>query len=259
MELDGLVGVASYCIAALVVGVRLLLLSRRTGELPERLIGIGFLSGGCLGYTSLVAAGLVDRTQAAASAHGILFFTGWTGLLVAAACLLVFWEHLYFRARAAARAVVAIGIAILMGSLVGLFATYAQGADLESSSWYLGGLLAQGGAYALNAWSSTGYYRLLRRRLPLGLAEPVVVNRVLLWAAASCAITAQYLYSVGHLLLTGQSSTAGPGTALIASLGLVAAGTMVLAFLPPRSYLRRIQRSRAADPTLPNVQDRTPT
>jgi hypothetical protein len=245
MELFGLIGVASYCIAASVVGIRLLLLARRTGQLPERLIGMGFLGGGCLGYTALVAASLMNQAQAAPSASSALFYAGWTGLVVASCCLIVFWERVYHRGLAAARAVIAVEVALLVGSLVGLFATYTPGADPATSSWYLLGLVAQGGAYALNAWSAGRTHRLLRRRLRLGLAEPVVVNRVLLWSAASCAITLQYFYSIARLALYGKGTASGPETAVIACLGLAAAGTMVLAFLPPRSYLRRVERSSA--------------
>ena len=248
MKLFGLIGVASYCVAALVIGVRLLWLARRTGELPERLIGIAFLSGGGLGYTGLVAASLLSPT--APDAAGVLFYAGWSGMSLAASCLLVFWRRVYHPSLSAARGVVVGGIVLVAVSMVGVFLTGAPGADLASNPWYLAGLVAQGGSYAVNAWASTRYCQLLRRRSTLGLAEPVVANRIQLWSVASWAITLQYSYSITRLTLTGQSSTSGPETMVISSLGLLAAGTMLLAFFPPPWYLRHIEGSAVPSPEL---------
>jgi Co/Zn/Cd efflux system component len=240
MELFGLIGVATYSIVGLVVGVRLLRLARRTRELPERLIGSAFLSGATFGYPTLVAA---DRLRAASPDPArMLLFAGWAGLVVASVCLLVFWRRVYHRERLAARRASALGGAFLVASLIGLVLTHAPGAEAAASPWFLPGLVAQGLAYALNGWASARYGRMLRRRLSLGLAEPVLVNRFLLWSLAAWAITLQYLYSTLRTVLTGTSSVDGVGAALVSSLGLVAAGSMVLAFLPPRFYLRRLER-----------------
>ncbi len=101
------------------------------------------------------------------------------------------------------------------------------------------GLLTAWGAYeSLRAWSR------LRRKQRLGLADPVVCERVLLWGIAS----------VASAIVGGTSTIAGFlginfaatafGAAVIAPLGLTAAGSMWLAFLPPAGYLRRV-RARA--------------
>jgi len=124
--------------------------------------------------------------------------------------------------------------------------THSAGAKAAANAWYLPGLLAQGAAYALNGWAGARYWRMLRRRLSLGLADPVVVNRILLWSAAAWAITLQYLYSTGVVIVTGGSSISGFGIALVSSLGLIAAGTMLLAFFPPRSYLLWLERGSEA-------------
>src|SRR5262249_41898806 len=46
-----LIGNLGFTIASLVLGIRLCLLARRTRQLPELLLGIGFLTGGFLGHT----------------------------------------------------------------------------------------------------------------------------------------------------------------------------------------------------------------
>jgi hypothetical protein len=242
MELFGLFGVASYCVAALAVGTRLVLLARRTRKLPERLIGIAFLAGGGVGYPCLIAA--TQAAEAAPVTSRLLFLVAWSGLVAAAICLTMFWQRVYHPRRAGARALTVLLVVLLLCSLLGLLASLSD-VNIADSPWYLFGLAVQGIVYALNGSSSAHYHVLLRRRMRLGLAEPVVVNRVLLWGIAAWAITVQYIYSLTYILITGHRSTSGFGTLLVSSLGLVAAGTMLLAFLAPRWYLRRIERGAA--------------
>jgi hypothetical protein len=225
----------------LIVGLRLLRLACRTGERPELLIGSAFLAGSMFGYPTLVVADRI-RTAAPDSAL-ILFFAGWAGLVVAAACLLAFWQHVYHPAGLAARRISLAGSAFLVVSALGLVLTHSAGAQASESPWYLPGLFAQGAAYALNGWASARYWQMLRRRLSLGLVDPVVVNRILLWSAAAWAITLQYLYSTMAVVVTGESSVTGLGIALVSSLGLIAAGTILMAFFPPRAYLLWLERS----------------
>ncbi len=244
MELFGLIGVVTYSAVGLVVGLRLLRLARRTREWPERLIGGAFLAGSMFGYPTLVAA---DRLRTVTPDPAlILFFAGWTGLVVSAVCLLAFWQRVYHPDRLAARRTFPVGSVFLVISLFGLVLTQSAGAQAAASPWYLPGLVAQGIAYALNSWSSARYWRMLRRRLSLGLVDPIVVNRILLWSAAAWAVTLQYLYSTSVVVVTGESSVTGFGIALVSSLGLIAAGTILLAFFPPRSYLLWLERSSEA-------------
>ncbi|MBW1684317.1 MAG: hypothetical protein JRS35_04570 [Deltaproteobacteria bacterium] len=244
MELFGLIGVVTYSAVGLVVGLRLLRLARRTREWPERLIGGAFLAGSMFGYPTLVAA---DRLRAVAPDPAlILFFAGWTGLVVSAVCLLAFWQRVYHPDRLAARRTFLVGSVFLVVCLFGLVLTHSAGAQAAANPWYLPGLVAQGIAYALNGWSSARYWRMLRRRLSLGLVDPIVVNRILLWSTAAWAVTLQYLYSTSVVVVTGESSISGFGVALVSSLGLIAAGTILLAFFPPRSYLLWLERSSEA-------------
>ena len=244
MELFGLTGVVTYSAVGLVVGLRLLRLARRTREWPERLIGSAFLAGSTLGYPTLVAA---DRLRTVAPDPAlILFCAGWTGLVVSAVCLLAFWQRVYHPDRLAARRTFLVGSVFLVISLFGLVLTQSAGAQASTNAWYLPGLVAQGTAYALNGWASARYWQMLRRRLSLGLVDPIVVTRILLWSTAAWVITLQYLYSTLFVVMTGESSVSGFGVALVSSLGLIAAGTILLAFFPPRSYLLWLERGSEA-------------
>ena len=55
-ELLGLIGFGSFLTVSAVVGVRLLLLARRTRRLPELAIGLNFVLAGLIGYGLLIAA-----------------------------------------------------------------------------------------------------------------------------------------------------------------------------------------------------------
>jgi hypothetical protein len=85
------------------------------------------------------------------------------------------------------------------------------------------------------------YHRQLRRRLALGMADPLVANRVLLWAiyalSATFVVAVQAFY---HLTL---GNTLGHPVPLLASAlgGSLSSVAVYLAFLPPASYLRLVQ------------------
>jgi hypothetical protein len=159
---------------------------------------------------------------------------------------LAFWQRVYHPDRLAARRTFLVGSVFLVISLFGLVLTQSAGAQASTNAWYLPGLAAQGAAYALNGWASARYWQMLRRRLSLGLVDPIVVNRILLWSTAAWVITLQYLYSTLFVVMTGESSVTGFGVALVSSLGLIAAGTILLAFFPPRSYLLWLERGSEA-------------
>jgi hypothetical protein len=55
------VGFVAFFVVALTVGVRVLLLARRTRELPELLMGIGVLGIGPVGFGLMVVAGFYLR------------------------------------------------------------------------------------------------------------------------------------------------------------------------------------------------------
>ena len=89
------------------------------------------------------------------------------------------------------------------------------------------------------AWAGTEsllYYRRLRLRMQLGLTEPILVNRMWMWA--------QGMFSAA--LLTGISSAALAmgvpfnqttiGMLTIGVLGTLAAASIWLAFFPPERY-----------------------
>ena len=95
-------------------------------------------------------------------------------------------------------------------------------------------------------FESLRYHLLLRKRLRLGLADPVVTNRFLLWATGMLAAAV----IAGVTLVFGLLGVRFVGTAIgglvVGPLGLVISGSMWLAFLPPRTYVAWLRRHSRA-------------
>ena len=84
------------------------------------------------------------------------------------------------------------------------------------------------------------YHRKLVRRLALGLADAVSTNRMALW---SISILSAFAISalVSALRAAGHELDPRALGVVLGPLGLVSAGSMWLAFLPPHRYLRWIE------------------
>ena len=242
MQLFALVGVSAYCLVSGVVGTRLLLLARRTRELPELLIGLALLLGGCIGYTLAVASAQTLPSDPALSR--ILFFAGMPMISGCAICLNVFTALVYFPESRFAKAAVAVSAILLVGALAMQWASLEPGVPAAGGFWYGVQLYVQAAAYGVGLVVNLRFHAALRRRIPLGLADPLVANRVLMWAFACSMVVTQYVYSIVlmHLTPAGQRPDANP--AIISVLGLAAATSILLAFFPPAAY-QRFVRGRA--------------
>jgi hypothetical protein len=101
--------------------------------------------------------------------------------------------------------------------------------------------LVSGVGFAWTAWESFRYWIVLRRRLALGLADPLVVNRVALWAMTGCS---SVLINVANAWtsLAEISFVDDPLTMIVTgALGFISSACLFLAFLPPTSYAARIR------------------
>jgi hypothetical protein len=96
-----------------------------------------------------------------------------------------------------------------------------------------------------SAIESLRYFARLRKRQKIGLADAVVANRFLLWGVGT--LCAASVTTITQILQTMGIDTNGTpaGAAAIAPLGLIASGTLWLAFLPPARYSRWVT-ARAA-------------
>jgi len=244
LEALAAVGGGAFVVACLVVGVRLLLLAMRTGELPELTCGLALVLMGGLGYP-LIA--IVEQ------AHGLSTGTRCTLLFAQMLCHILadaafaYFTYRVFRPGVAwARAMVVVCFAAVVGICSAQLLGPGLVAYVESPvgpwRWHgVAAMLTVGWAAA----ESGRFYRLLKKRLVLGLADPVVTDRIRLWAVGmtSAFLTAAITSAMEAMGFVVVRTLAGAG--VIAVLGSVAAAATWLAFIPPAAYLRRV-RARAA-------------
>jgi hypothetical protein len=117
----------------------------------------------------------------------------------------------------------------------------------EEDFAYYGGSALMIGALLWGSFEALRYWGMMRRRVRIGLADPVVANRFLLWGIG--AFAAGFGSLVGNVvqITTGVPSTEIPWVLASSSAhGFVAAVAMWLAFVPPVAYKRFIERSKPA-------------
>ena len=234
------VGFAAFFVASLTAGLRLVMLWWRTRELPELLIGIGVLCIGPVGF-GLTTMAQLSRANSPELARWIL------GVALLATCMgafakCVFNWRVYHPRQPLVRWIVCAAGLLLAGCYATEFFTsgfrnqYLQSPANLGRSALLVGCLLWGSAEALVYW------RKMRRRLRLGLADPVVTNRFFLWGIGAGAAGLGTAIGTIAQLITGLPPLQTPWITLSSSLhGLTAAVALWLAFVPNQAYLQFVE------------------
>jgi hypothetical protein len=247
MQLLGAVGGLSFVLASFVVGLRLLLLARRTRELPEFAVAMALILMGGFGYpltaTARMATVLSEATRIALFVFSL--FLTWVGVVL----LAVFNMRVFRPEEAWAKALV-VGITLVM---LGSFFLECVSPGLHVATFLNQGfglrLFMSGIAVPLcwGTYESLRYWQLLRKRVRLGLADPVVADRMRLWGIALVSACVINISTTVAALFGVDFAVAAVGALVIAPFGLLAAGSMWLAFIPPAAYLRRVSRAAASE------------
>jgi hypothetical protein len=236
-----------YTVSSLVVSIRLIVRSRRSRGVPELLMGLAFLTAPGIGYPlAVLAPAMPDRELTIAA-----IVVGEVLIVFGCSCFLLFNAKVFRPSATWATAAACVGIAALVVGGTGVVRAYLSTADIalvgERSRGAMALLLfTLGLGYAWTAIEGTRYHRMLRRRLALGLAEPIVANRFLLWALAGVVST--LWNSVGAwYLITGENVMTHLVPLLATSLGgLVNTVLQILIFMPPAWYARWVGRERGS-------------
>jgi hypothetical protein len=253
--ISGLVTIGLVVLSG-VVGVRLLRLGRNEEGGAVRLLGLYFLLHGALA-TGLSVATYVGWSSAelrlpelAARALNAGFFVAST---LGIACLLVFTQR-SFRPRSATGRSLAGGLAMLMAVSVAVLGA-SEGFEIRviNGPAYWVHFAARVACWTWVALESFAYWRQQQRRLALGLADPIVANRFLLWGlwAALFALLAfaDPVARFWYVRLAESTTVWVPevGRPIIAAtvpvacaLNAAAVVLMVLTFFPTRGYRRWI-------------------
>lgn len=239
MEVFVGIGFLAFAVAALVVGIRLLLLWRRTRMLPELLIGIGVLGIGPVGFGGLMVGTLL-ASQEKPLAGGVCLL-GSLAVIVGVQSNWIFnWRVYHPQSRRIAVMVSWVAALQVANFLYRAFDTgfIPHGAgDLAThfQSVLQLGCLLWGSFEALRFWMQ------MRRRVALGLATPELANRFLLWGIGTGSAGLGSALGTSYAIVTGIPYSEAPWmVATLSAHGFVAAVAMWLAFLPPAAYTRWI-------------------
>jgi hypothetical protein len=235
------------------VGLRLYLLSKRTGQAPEFLIGVTFLFWAIsyLFYDLPYAVVRVDELVPAVCSYASLILLALGNVAFALFIRSVFRPD----ARWAAWLVAAIVISLVAGVAGSAWVGDWEGTNPLANPWYW---LEYFGSFAPAVWmGAEGFAQYLKshRRLKFGLCEPMVCNRFLLWAIAGAlwvileaALAAR---DFAHAL-TGQWSLLLDFG--VAAFEIVPVAIIWFVFFPPEFYCRWVEGSaKPADAAPPTV------
>jgi len=244
MQLLVAISTLAFILAGASVGLRLLRLAAQSRERPELWIGIALfgLSGVAYPFGILGGSGRFAAPSAAA-----LQAVALVAVAVAGFSHCAFVRHVFRPAPAWSGFVLGLVAVSWAGfALSGLHELWRTASPLpQEGTRVLVRQALMSGGFAWGTVEALVYHRKLRRRLALGLADPVVVDRMALWALAAgfALLSSSTMFAV---TVTGADALAHPLSRLGTSIGgLGASATLLLGFAPPHRYLAHV-RARAA-------------
>jgi hypothetical protein len=226
-------GFAVFFVVALFVGVRLLALAARTREAPELLIGLGVLGIGPVGFGLQTLAGAASHAGAAELLAGVGALATAVGIW---AKLAFNWRVYRRQSRWAALVALALGLGVAVHLVLQpLRGSFRDAIDDVEMTAVRGALQAV--ALVWGSGEAFVYWGRMRRRARIGLADPVLVNRFLMWATSAGSAGLGTAVGVVASLAAGATPMEMPSILVSSSaFGFVAALGMWLAFAPPAAY-----------------------
>ena len=164
-----------------IVGVRLLRLSRRTGETPEKLLGIHFFCSGSA-YFGWVIPGLFQLEQTESQINFFIWFdvVPWAVYAIGMVPFLIF-ARVVFRPNAAWASWMVATCTLMLFSATTMWFVQGPSYYTVENPWYWCYWWGYTIPYAWVAIEAFRSYVAARRRARIGLCSPVVVNRYLLF------------------------------------------------------------------------------
>jgi hypothetical protein len=241
MPFGALVGLAAFVGLSLALGLRLFFLARRVGGLPEYALAVAFFFSGGIGAALQAVRPLgigSPEFQAAA----------WTcvraSIDLGIGCQVLFtWRVFRPRSPFGAAAFLAFASAA-PAILAGYAGAGALGDPLYRGRWFWIEAALHLAALAWATAEPLHYHARMQRRLRLGLADPVLANRFLVWGVAVGAAFGAVAVPVAFEAL-GLANESGLLAGITAGFALVSALGYALTFFPPGPY-RRFLAQRAA-------------
>jgi hypothetical protein len=232
-------GVLLFLLASTAVAARLLLVYRRLREPPELFLGLAYLLAGTFGWGVLLVGALTTpRGQAVGE-----IYQAWSVVVddLGTFCFYLFIWYVFRRRSAVARAVLgAIALVFVVSIVRDIVLKGETFGPPPGSATTLAAAAARTAVFAWMAVEAFSSYFAFRRRARVGLGNPVVASRLLLWGisavtmfALSAVATVLYVTATDVVDATSRQNQAG---GLYGLLGALAATALWLAFFPPKSY-----------------------
>jgi len=249
-----LICTAVFSILSGVIGLRMIGLSRRTGQMPEFLLGFGLILTAAVGYGLLITVSVLRAGAADPHSAGLAALTmiGKMSHNAGVMCNLGFVLLVFRNGVSWAKWLAGFMSAVLWIGFGGVCLTGGIETGLPQGVWYWVEFSVIGTYPIWTCIEALRYYTSMRKRGELGLADPLVVNRFLLWGiAASLSFAAIWTVTAPSLLTP---VGLGPTTpfmqyCLIATsiFGTACVSMYWMTFFPPNWYVARIN-ARAAKP-----------
>jgi hypothetical protein len=235
------IGFGAFFVVSLTVGVRLVALWWRDRELPQLLIGLGVLGIGPIGFGCQTLGQVLhaDYDVAARAVFAIGLFAASGG----AFAKYIFNYTVYHPGSLAVRRLAQVAGAGLLVSCIWVWASNGFTRIQEIDASYLVRSALQVSCLLWGSIEALRYWRMMRRRVRLGLADPVVTNRFFMWGVGAGAAGVGTAVGITAQMLIGRPPLEIPWVTMSSSLhGLVAAVALSLAFLPTAAYRRFLLR-----------------
>jgi hypothetical protein len=242
-----------FLATAFLLAGHLLLQAQRSRELPELLLALHLLLAMGAGYL-LISMGFVAAQQAAAPQRviALLVGAGYFATILGLIATLIFNYRVFRPGSRRALAFIWLVIAAMGLGWAGYGLSGEFGRARFEGTWLW---IMTGGILAANLWVALEplfYRRQLLRRLQLGLAEPLVVDRFLLWGCGSLARTAMVVAGaitslVEQRILPETTLMVTVGVLVfVSACGLFTAVAYWLTFFPTQRYTRWVTRRYAS-------------
>jgi hypothetical protein len=247
VEENAYIGSLISGLAYFAVGARLLWLGIRTRSASEWLIGLTFLIWS-LSYALWVCS-MASQSQPALESQLIIASRLAANLGSAA---IAFFPFLVFRRKSAwAKWLVAlVVICMILGTAGSIWVGDPEGVEpLENAWWWFEWI----GEIAPAIWigvEGLHHYGTTRARVRLGLCEPMVSHRYLLWGLAGISWTLLDFAVIGQFIDFWATQAWSATSDYLVGLFEIAALTMIwLAYFAPAAYRRRIAGATPAAKT----------
>jgi hypothetical protein len=225
----------------IIAGARLIRLSQRTGEAPERLLGLYFTASGIayLGWTGPFILNLGPRAEA-------VDFTAWALYSAGVIPCVVFIRRVFRPNDAWAGGLVFVCTAALALAAGVLTARGDRYPSLDEPFFWVQWV----GYTTPNVWLAVEAllaYGIAAKRARIGLSEPLVANRYLLFGIFGVLQVLACLSDIPLAAEMAADHAASPVTdAVLGSMELASIASLWIAFFPPSAYLKWVTGSTPA-------------